>query len=265
MKGAILFDSTMCIGCEACVAACKEQNNLPATIDPKLTAYTWTVVEQRNKVFIRRMCMHCESPTCVSVCPVQAFQKEPNGPVLYDASRCIGCRYCIMACPFRAPRYQWDRTVPIVQKCIMCPDRIIAGKAPACASVCPTGATMFGDRDELIREARSRLWTSPKNYVPRIYGLEEVGGTSVLILSSVPFASLGLWSDLPLSPLPTLTWQVLSKIPDFVVVGGALLYGVWWITNRRNHVQDFLAREASRPGASVPTHGEGREERMQAP
>jgi formate dehydrogenase iron-sulfur subunit len=245
MKGAILFDSTKCIGCEACVAACKEHNKLPAAIDPTLTAYTWTVVERRNTAFIRRMCMHCESPTCVSVCPVQAFHKEPNGPVLYDASRCIGCRYCIMACPFGVPKYQWDRTAPIVQKCIMCPGRIGAGNVPACASVCPTGATLFGERDELIREARSRLWTSPATYVPQIYGLEEVGGTSVLILSSVPFASLGLRTDLPRAPLPLLTWQVLSKIPDFVVVGGALLYGLWWITNRRTRVQALLAQEAA--------------------
>jgi formate dehydrogenase iron-sulfur subunit len=247
MKGAILFDSTKCIGCEACVAACKEQNNLPATIDPKLTAYTWTVVEQRDKAFVRRMCMHCESPTCASVCPVGAFQKQPNGPVTYDASRCMGCRYCIMACPFGVPKYQWDRTVPIVQKCTMCPDRIAGGQAPACASVCPTGATTFGDRDQLIGEARRRLAAAPKGYVPRIYGLEEVGGTSVLILSGVPFASLGLRTDLPLQPLPMLTWQVLSKIPDFVVVGGAFLYGIWWITNRRGKVEALLAQEAAKP------------------
>jgi formate dehydrogenase iron-sulfur subunit len=247
MKGAILFDGTKCIGCEACVAACKEQNNLPATVDPELTAYTWTVVEQRDKAFVRRMCMHCESPTCASVCPVGAFQKQPDGPVTYDASRCMGCRYCIMACPFGVPKYQWDRTVPIVQKCTLCPDRIARGEAPACASVCPTGATTFGDRDQLIGEARRRLAAAPKSYVPRIYGLEEVGGTSVLILSGVPFAGLGLRTDLPLQPLPMLTWQVLSKIPDFVVVGGAFLYGIWWITNRRTDVQKRSTQQAAQP------------------
>jgi len=248
MKSAILFDSTKCIGCEACVAACKEKNNLPPTVDPKLTAYTWTVVEQRDNAFARRMCMHCESPTCASVCPVGAFQKQPDGPVTYDASRCMGCRYCVMACPFGVPKYQWDRAVPIVQKCIMCPDRIARGQAPACASVCPTGATTFGDRNRLIGEARARLAAAPKSYVPRIYGLEEVGGTSVLILSGVPFAGLGLRTDLPLQPLPMLTWQVLSKIPDFVVVGGAFLYGIWWITNRRSKVEALLAQEAAKPG-----------------
>ena len=248
MKGAILFDSTKCIGCEACVAACKEKNNLPAMIDPKLTAYTWTVVEQHNTAFIRRLCMHCESPTCASVCPVEAFRKEPSGPVIYDASRCIGCRYCIMACPFDVPKYQWDRAVPIVQKCDMCADRIKAGQQPACAAVCPTGATIFGDRDEMIQEARARLEAAPKAYVPKIYGLEEVGGTSVLMLSSVPFASLGIRPDLPLTPLPALTWKALSKVPDIVGVGGALLYGIWWITNRRIRVQEALAQEAAKKG-----------------
>lgn len=247
MKGAVLFDSTKCIGCEACVAACKEENNLPAAIDPKLTAYTWTVVEQRGKAHVRRLCMHCESPTCASVCPVGAFRKEPSGPVLYDASRCIGCRYCIMACPFDVPKYQWDRPVPIVQKCTMCPDRIQAGKEPACAAVCPTGATIFGDRDQVIGEARTRLAAAPKSYVPRIYGLEEVGGTSVLILSGVPFPSLGLRADLPLQPLPTLTWQALSKVPDVVIVGGTLLYGIWWITNRRIAVQERSTQQAAQP------------------
>ena len=248
MKGAILFDSTKCIGCEACTAACKEKNQLPAEIDPKLTAYTWTVVEQRNKVFVRRMCMHCESPTCVSVCPVGAFQKQPNGPVVYDSSRCIGCRYCIMACPFDVPKYQWDRTVPIVQKCTMCPDRIQAGQATACASVCPTGATAFGDRDKLIQEARARLQAAPKSYVPKVYGVEEAGGTSVLMLSSVPFPALGFRPDLPQAPLPMLTWNVLSMIPDLAVVWGAFLYGIWWITNRRTMVQETLAKESSKRG-----------------
>jgi formate dehydrogenase iron-sulfur subunit len=136
------------------------------------------------------------------------------------------------------PKYQWDRAIPIVQKCIMCPDRIAAGQPPACASVCPTGATTFGDRDQMIREARARIAAAPQRYVPRIYGLEEVGGTSVLLLSSVPFDTLGLRTDLPQAPLPMLTWEVLSKIPDIVVVGGALLYGIWWITNRRMKVQE---------------------------
>jgi formate dehydrogenase iron-sulfur subunit len=122
-----------------------------------------------------------------------------------------------------------------------------AGQAPACAAVCPTGATIFGDRDRLVQDARARLTATPKSYVPHVYGLEEVGGTSVLMLSSVPFPSLGLRTDLPLQPLPMLTWQALSKVPDVVIVGGVLLYGIWWITNRRIEAQERSTQQAVQP------------------
>jgi formate dehydrogenase iron-sulfur subunit len=233
----LLYDSTKCIGCEACVAACKEANGLPAAVDPKLTAYTWTVVEQHDKAFVRRLCMHCDSPTCASVCPVQALHKNSTGAVVYDSTRCIGCRYCIMACPFNVPKYQWDRAIPVVGKCSLCPTRTAAGQPTACAAACPTGATLFGEREELIREARRRLQATPQAYVPQLFGLEEVGGTSVLMLASVPFSRLGVPTNLPRSPLPMLTWKVLSKVPDVVTVGGVLLCGIYWITNRRSAVQ----------------------------
>ena len=245
MKAGLLFDSTACIGCEACAAACKEKNDLPGPVEKKLTAYTWTTVEHRSGIHVRRLCFHCEVPTCASVCPVGAFRKDPQGPVVYDAGRCIGCRYCIMACPFDVPKYQWDRAIPIVQKCTMCADRVVSGKEPVCASVCPTGATMFGDRDQLVREARARLAGFPKRYLPRIYGLDQVGGTSVLMLSSVPLAEAGLRQIDRREPIPMLTWRVLSRIPDLALAGGALLYGICWITNRRAHVQNSWPRSRS--------------------
>jgi formate dehydrogenase iron-sulfur subunit len=244
-KIGMLFDSTACIGCEACVGACKEANKLPAAVDPRLTAYTWTVLEKRGEAFARRLCMHCESPTCVSVCPVGAFRKDPAGPVVYDGSKCIGCRYCIMACPFDVPKYQWDRAIPLVQKCTMCAERVGAGKPTACAEACPAGATLFGSRDQLLQEARGRLEAEPGKYVPKIFGLEEVGGTSVLMLSGVPFAQLGIRAVERREALPLLTWKVLSRIPDFAVVWGTLLFGIFWITNRRAYVQEQIAREAA--------------------
>jgi formate dehydrogenase iron-sulfur subunit len=243
VRRALLFDSTLCIGCEACVGACKEANRLPAAVDKRLTAATWTVVEQRDGAFIRRLCMHCESPTCASVCPVGAFQKDPAGPVRYDASRCIGCRYCIMACPFDVPKYQWDRVVPLVQKCTMCADRVVAGKVTACAEACPTGATRFGDRPALIREAQARIAAEPSKYVPTPYGVEEVGGTDVLLLAGVPFQRLGI-RPARREPLPLLTWRILARVPDFGLVAGTLLYGISWITHRRIRLQAERAREA---------------------
>jgi formate dehydrogenase iron-sulfur subunit len=252
----LLFDATLCIGCGACEAACKEANELPGEVEERTTAYTWTVVEQREGVYVRRLCMHCLEPTCVSVCPVGALSKTRAGPVVYDPNLCIGCRYCIMACPFGVPKYQWDRSVPVVGKCVLCAGRLRSGLPPACASVCPTGATRFGEREQLLEEARSRIAREPGRYVPHVYGSEEVGGTSVLLLSSVPFERLGLPVGLPREPLPLRTWQVLSQIPDFVVLAGVFLYGLFWITRRREEVREAEDR-SRKPTGDDPPRGRG--------
>jgi formate dehydrogenase iron-sulfur subunit len=236
-KKALLIDLTMCIGCNSCQEACKKENNLPEGEEKKLSATAYTALEEHNGVFVRRMCQQCLEPTCVSVCPVGAFKKTDEGPVLYDESKCIGCRYCIQACPFQVPRYEWSSTYPRVQKCRFCYEHVKRGLQTVCAEACPTGATKFGDRDDLIREAYERIKTDPEKYVDRIYGLQEVGGTSVLYLSSVPFEQLGFKTQLDTTALPLRTWNALSKIPSVVSVGGVMLFGIWWITNRRLQLQ----------------------------
>lgn len=242
MTPAILTDLTMCIGCEACMMACKEVNGLPDEPSDELSATTWTIVERREGLNIRRHCMHCLDPACVSVCPVGALQKTDVGPVIYEEQRCIGCRYCMVACPFGIPKYEWDDPTPRVQKCIMCfRRRVSRGLAPACTSACPTGATLFGDRDELIHTAERRIAEAPERYIDRVYGRGEAGGTSVLYLSSVPFEELGFRSVLQGSPYPRLTWQVLSKIPNVVATGGVLLCGIWWLTKRRATLESVEA------------------------
>ena len=250
MKKGILFDSTLCVGCGACYQACKEKNNLPPTradyLTDKLSSKTYTVVKLRSGRFIRQMCMHCETPTCASVCPVGALVKTASGPVVYDEDKCMGCRYCMQACPFGVPTYEWDSALPRVRKCTLCNDRVDAGLATACATVCPTGATKFGDRDALIEEAKFRIRANPDKYVNHIYGVEEVGGTSVLLLSDVPIESLGYRANLSNEPLPLLTWNVLQKIPNLVTVGSVLMGGIWWITNRRIEVQRAEREEKSR-------------------
>jgi formate dehydrogenase iron-sulfur subunit len=237
MSAGLLFDTTRCIGCGACADACKEQNHLPGAVETETTAYTWTVVEQHGEVFSRRLCMHCLEPACASVCPVAALRKSPEGAVVYDADRCIGCRYCMIACPFGVPKYQWDRTVPVVGKCILCQSRVAAGEATACASACPTGATLFGERDALLAEAHGRIQEARDTYVDHVYGENEAGGTSVMLVSSVPFEALGYPTNVPRAPLPLLTWQVLSKVPDFVALAGVALFGLRWITGRRDEVR----------------------------
>jgi formate dehydrogenase iron-sulfur subunit len=254
MKAAILTDLTKCVGCEACVWACKEANGLPRKDGAEqLSATTWTVIERRRGIPIRRQCMHCDEPACVSVCPVAALQKTPEGPVVYDPSRCIGCRYCMVGCPFGVPKYEWESPLPLVKKCSMCfESRLKAGLQPACTAACPTGATIFGDREELLNEARRRIQADPGRYVDHIYGLTEAGGTSVLYLSSVPFEELGFRVLGRSDPYPRLTWEILSKLPNVVSVSGVLMFGIWWIIRRRQE----LAGAATRGGpASLPAAG----------
>jgi formate dehydrogenase iron-sulfur subunit len=248
---AMLIDITLCVGCNACQDACKEVNHLAAGQETSLSATAYTALEEHDGVFVRRMCQHCEEPTCVSVCPVGAFTKTALGPVLYDENKCIGCRYCMQACPFQAPRYEWSSSMPRVQKCRFCAERLTQGRQPACAEACPTGATKFGDRDELIREAQARINAEPAKYVHRIYGQMEVGGTSILYITSVPFEKLGFKTQLDKTPLPDLTWNALEKIPGIVSVGTVFLAGIWWITNRR----DEVARVEG--GASNKGRGQG--------
>lgn len=236
----LLFDSTLCISCGSCYTACKEENKLQQTNDDPfrdhLGAETYTVLEDHHGVVTRKLCMHCQEPTCVSVCPVGAFTKTEEGPVTYEADKCIGCRYCMQACPHTIPRYEWTKTVPRVRKCIMCSERVKAGKDTACAEICPAGATKFGDRDDLIAEALQRIKDTPDKYYPEVYGIKEGGGTNVLILSSVPFDQLGFITNLPNKPLPELTKQVLEKLPSVVSAGGVFLGGMYWLTKRKNEI-----------------------------
>ena len=251
MPRAILYDATLCVGCRACEAACAERNQLPYDDEigkvEKTSATKFTAVLSRGESFMRRMCMHCQDPTCASVCPVGAFTKTPEGPVIYEEDKCMGCRYCMMACPFSVPKYEWNALLPRVRKCDMCADRLAEGKPTACAEVCPTGSTIVGDRDELLAEARRRIEASPDLYVPRIYGEKEVGGTSVFLLTSVPFEQFGYKTELTMEPLPILTYRVLKLIPDAVLLGGVMLGGIWWITGRRKEV----ALAEAGPGAGA--------------
>ena len=206
----------------------------------------WMQGLNEDQTFMRRLCMHCNQPTCVSACLVGAFSKTETGAVLYDEDKCIGCRYCMQACPFEVPRYEWGSLVPRVQKCRMCYERVAAGGQTACAEACPTGATQFGDREELVAEARKRITENPGQYIDHVYGLTEAGGTSVLYLSNVPFQDLGLPMNLPGEPIPELSWKVLSQIPKYTVAASVVLFGIHWITARRAEVARFEAEERER-------------------
>jgi formate dehydrogenase iron-sulfur subunit len=246
MSKAILYDSTLCVGCRACEEACaahwglsyNEQIGKEEKLsERKLTTIkTFTDKAGGEDRYSRRLCMHCASPTCVSVCPVGALQKTALGPVIYDETKCMGCRYCMTACPFQVPVYEWSKQLPRVRKCDMCYQRQLAGKPTACAEACPVGATIAGEREAIVAEAKQRLAAKPDGYYPYIYGLNEAGGTSVLFLAAVPPNQLGLRMDLPQEELPVLTWRALAHVPDVVSIGAVLMGGVYWITHRREEV-----------------------------
>jgi formate dehydrogenase iron-sulfur subunit len=245
MKPAILTDLTMCAGCKACTWACKEVNGLSREDGGvRLSATTYTAVEKRAGLNVKRQCMHCEEPACASACPVGALYKSKAGPVLYDVDKCIGCRYCMIGCQFQIPTYEWHSNVPRVQKCIFCAEKRLAkGLQPACTAACPTGATKFGNREALIEEAHARIAQSPGRYIDHVYGENEVGGTSVLYLSSMSFQDLGFRPTEKWEAYPKLTWEVLSKLPNVVSVAAVTLGGLWWIFNRRDTLEKVRAGE----------------------
>lgn len=236
----LLFDAAECIGCGNCYQACKEENNLPATnkdfLKDHLSNNTYTVVEEYGNTYARKMCMHCLEPTCVSVCPVGAFEKTKLGPIIYDAAKCIGCRYCMQACPHNIPRYEWSSISPRVRKCVLCYKRVKRGQMTACAEACPVEATICGKLADLIALAKRRIKENPNKYYPHIYGLEEAGGSNVLIISPVPFEQLGYSSKIPKVSMPDFTSRAMEKIPTVVSLGGIFLTGMYWLTKRKNQL-----------------------------
>jgi len=261
----LLIDFTRCIGCDACRLACREANGLgaPAPDAPPpedLGASELTVVLAREvggqAVHVRRLCMHCADPACVSACPLGALKKRADGPVVYDPDLCFGCRYCMTACPFQVPRYNWDSPAPVIHKCTLCYPRLDEGREPACAAVCPTGATRYGPRELLLRIARERLRSHPARYTDHVYGEHEVGGTDVLMLAPADFAALGFPAGLPRRALPALTWAVQKRIPNVLATGAVLLGGVWWIIHRRVQLAERPAAAADARGAVARRQGD---------
>lgn len=251
----MLIDITKCVGCRMCQVACQKQNGLKGGEKAEeLSANAWTVVKtfeinqngKQVKRFVRNQCFHCLDPACASACLVGALRKTPEGSVIYDAWKCIGCRYCMIACPFEVPKYEWEKTAPLVTKCIFCYSRIKNGQQPACAEACPTQATLFGTRKELVQEAQKRIKENPGKYVNHIYGLEEAGGTSFIFLSDVPFEQLGFKTEITRKPLPTYTWRVLSKIPGIIVGAGAILTSTYLLTHKNEQIveQSHQGKEA---------------------
>ncbi len=249
----VLHDITRCVGCRSCEDACNKVNNLPEPEKPfsdssvlnrkrRTTVDEYTVVNKyntsRGPLFRKNQCNHCLEPACASVCFVSAFKKEPAGPVVYDPTVCVGCRYCMIGCPFEIPAYQYDDAyTPEVTKCTMCAPRLAEGKLPGCVEACPREALIFGNRQELLRIAKERIHKYPDKYVDKVYGEHEMGGTSWLYISSVPFSEVGMREDLGTTPAPNLTSGALSVVPMIVGVWPIFLGGMYGMTKRREKIQ----------------------------
>lgn len=277
----ILFDSTVCIGCRACMSACKEYNKLPPVFlrptdvwdNPvNLSDKTYNMIKLYQQgepstkdqvtdgyAFVKQSCMHCVDPSCISACPVSALTKDPvNGIVKYNKDRCIGCRYCQVACPYNIPKFQWDSPFPEIKKCQLCDHRMAEGGYAACCEFCPTGASIYGNVLDLLQEAKRRLAlpvgqespyplrrvdSSDMNvrlvtpYLNHIYGEKEGGGTQVLLLSRVPVTQMGypvLAEESTASNSETLMHTLYKgMIAPYVVLGG-LFYVIYKNTGKKD-------------------------------
>lgn len=253
MANAVLYDGTRCIGCRACSVACKSWNQNPDDLEEKvsveggiqgkavLSAKTFTFMRYREVgegddfkwAFCKIQCMHCLHPACEGACPVGALKRDDEiGAVVYDDDRCFGCRYCMVACPFGVPTFQWDEPLPWIRKCTFCWGRLDAGLKPACVTACPTGALQLGERDDLIAEAHARIDASNGKYVDHVYGEKEAGGTSWLYISPVPFEELGLPTvgEEAATENPHIAMRTLPYYAGGVVV---LMAGFYWLTKRK--------------------------------
>jgi len=248
---AILYDSSRCGGCQGCEFACTLEHGLP---DPDMDDIP--VVGTRRKtnenrrsvinvfetsqgeMYMKNQCMQCNEPACAAACLTQAMHKTEEGPVIWRDNKCMGCRYCMISCPYDMPKFEYFSPNPKIEKCNMCFERVSEGRLPACVEDCPAEALTFGTRRELIAEARKRIHEYPDMYYDHIYGEHEAGGTGFLYISSVPFEELGLNTSVQNRPYPELAKGFLYSVPSIFVLWPAILLGIYNATKDDHKNED---------------------------
>jgi Fe-S-cluster-containing dehydrogenase component len=244
----ILYDAARCKGCRGCEFDCADAHGLPEPLPTKeiqanrKTSDTCNTVinsykTSKGEVFSKRQCMHCNEPACVAACLTQAMHKTTMGPVTWDGNKCMGCRYCMVSCPFDSPKFEYHSVNPKIQKCDMCFERLKTGEPPACAYNCPNEALLYGKRRDLLNEAHRRISEKPDLYIDQIYGEHAAGGTGWLYLSPVPFEELGMNNNLQQASYPALTTGFLYAVPSVFVLVPAFLLGIYQST-KNNHLNE---------------------------
>ncbi len=245
----VLYDSYRCIGCQSCEYACAEEHGLPeptGTPDVEVVRKTdetcRTVVNLYNtsagEVYVKDQCMHCNEPACVAACLTQALYKTKEGPVIWRSNKCMGCRYCMLSCPFDIPKFEYFSANPKILKCDMCFDRQREGAIPACVENCPAEALMFGKRRDLIAEARRRIHENPEIYKDHIFGEHEAGGTDWLYLAPAEFDEMGFRTHLQKASYPALTKGFLYTVPYVFVLVPTLLLGIHEATKKNAKAEE---------------------------
>ena len=247
----VLTDTTRCIGCRTCEVACAEAHGLPVPdvqndgaleAERRTSDTQWTVVNRyetdEGDVFVKKQCMHCWQPGCTAACLTNAMYKTHAGPVIWRSDKCMGCRYCMISCPFEIPKFEYDSWNPKIHKCNMCWERLQEWQKPACVDACPTDALMFGRKRELMEVARVRIYNHPQKYVHQVYGEHEVGGTGWLYLSSVPFEQLGFRTDLGTTPYPDYTREFLYAVPVVLFAVPAFLLGLRFLSENEEELEE---------------------------
>ena len=259
----VLVDLTRCVGCRSCEAACNKEQGLPEPEKPfndfsvfdelhhgqkrrtSEDAYTvvnrYDVPEIDHPLFRKIQCNHCEEPACLTSCFVNAYTKTPEGAVIYNSKVCVGCRTCMVACPFYIPTFKYSSAFdPKIMKCIFCYDtRLKDGKPPACVEACPQEALTFGKRKDVLKMGKQRIRENPGKYVNHIYGEYEVGGTAWMYLSSVPFDKVGFDTHVPKEPIINSVKDFLAIVPMVLTIWPGLFVGFHLLATRKEKIKEM--------------------------